>query len=74
MSTGAKAGIGIGAAVGAVALIAAIVALQISDPMPGAGRVYASDDQGHFEPPSELEMKSRRYEEMVPRHVPRNMV
>ncbi|CAK7217713.1 hypothetical protein SCUCBS95973_003238 [Sporothrix curviconia] len=47
--------------------------LQISEPMPGAGRAYASDDRSRFEQ-SELEMKSRRYEDMVPRHVPRNMV
>lgn len=43
---------------------------KISDPMPGSGRVFAEDHDNL----SELEMKSRRYEDMVPRNVPRNMV
>ncbi|KAL1891408.1 hypothetical protein Sste5346_007671 [Sporothrix stenoceras] len=47
--------------------------LKISDPMPGSGRVYANERGNGFDN-SELEMKSRRYEDMVPRHVPRNMV
>ncbi|EPE06945.1 cfem domain protein [Ophiostoma piceae UAMH 11346] len=48
---------------------------EISEPMPGAGRVYANENNSQgFEPVSELEMKSRRYEDMMPRHVPRNMV
>ncbi|KAK3395223.1 hypothetical protein B0H63DRAFT_445265 [Podospora didyma] len=47
--------------------------IKISEPMPGAGRSYAHDH--HYEAGlSELEMKSRPYEEMVPRQKPRHMV
>jgi hypothetical protein len=50
--------------------------LQISDPLPGSGRTYAGD---HQQPHpggamSELEIKSKRYEDMVPRQTPRTMV
>ncbi|EFX03234.1 cfem domain containing protein [Grosmannia clavigera kw1407] len=86
LSGGAKAGIGIGAAVAVVAVIGAIAAFmlsrkqrnrdhtgayKISDPTPGPGRNFAED---HDSGMSELELKSRRYEDMVPRQVPRNMV
>jgi hypothetical protein len=44
--------------------------------MPGSGRAYANDHhhQQYETGLSELEMKSRRYEEMVPRQKPRHMV
>lgn len=50
---------------------------KISDPMPAhSGRAYASQDYNpSYETGlSELEMKSRRYEDMVPRAKPRHMV
>ncbi|KAK0615192.1 hypothetical protein B0T17DRAFT_510982 [Bombardia bombarda] len=47
--------------------------LTISEPMPGSGRSFANDHQ-YEAGISELELKSRRYEDMVPRHMPRNMV
>jgi len=40
---------------------------QISDPLPGSGRSYASDQHDYETGLSELEMKSRRYEDMIPR-------
>ncbi|KAM7184970.1 hypothetical protein V8F33_012673 [Rhypophila sp. PSN 637] len=47
--------------------------IKISDPAPGGGRAFAGDN--HYETGlSELEMKSRRYEDMVPRQQPRHMV
>lgn len=60
--------------------------IKISDPVAG-GRHYASDPYNHnnfskatsqggitIMSENELEMKSRRYEDMVPRQQPRNMV
>jgi len=50
---------------------------QISDPLPGSGRSYANDHHHkQYQPASksELESKSRRYEDMVPRQKPRTMV
>ncbi|KAM7205396.1 hypothetical protein V8F20_003165 [Naviculisporaceae sp. PSN 640] len=47
--------------------------IKISDPAPGGGRTFAGDH--HYETGlSELEMKSRRYEDMIPRQQPRHMV
>lgn len=47
--------------------------IKISDPAPGGGRSFAGDH--HYETGlSELEMKSRRYEDMIPRQQPRHMV
>lgn len=58
--------------------------LQISDPMPGSGRAYAGDGYSSLpslrpvvpprQPMNELDMNSRRYEDMLPRHTPRRMV
>ncbi|KAJ9156038.1 hypothetical protein NKR23_g1498 [Pleurostoma richardsiae] len=51
--------------------------MQISDPLPGSGRNYGdggrhnADYKGGM---SELELRSRPYEEMVPRQKPRQMV
>lgn len=49
---------------------------KISEPMPGAGRTFAGDsyNQEYEMGISDLEMKSRRYEDMVPRQTPRHMV
>lgn len=47
--------------------------LKISEPMPGSGRSYAEayhSPRYPDEPASELEMRSRRYEDMVPRVAP----
>lgn len=51
--------------------------LKISEPMPGAGRTYAGDhfhDKYQSSSPSDIDFKSRRYEDMLPRQMPRNMV
>ncbi|TLD14536.1 hypothetical protein PspLS_11147 [Pyricularia sp. CBS 133598] len=51
--------------------------LKISEPMPGAGRTYAGDhfhDKYQSSSPSDIDFKSRRYEDMLPRQTPRNMV
>ncbi|KAI6359781.1 hypothetical protein MCOR25_006953 [Pyricularia grisea] len=51
--------------------------LKISEPMPGAGRTYAGDhfhDKYQSNSPSDVDFKSRRYEDMLPRQTPRNMV
>ncbi|TLS28463.1 hypothetical protein PpBr36_02101 [Pyricularia pennisetigena] len=51
--------------------------LKISDPMPGAGRTYAGDhfhDKYQSNSPSDIDFKSRRYEDMLPRQTPRTMV
>lgn len=55
--------------------------LQISDPMPGSGRSYAGDSahspgqRSQFEMGlTELESRSRRYEDMLPREKPRYVV
>ncbi|KAK0616525.1 hypothetical protein B0T14DRAFT_523326 [Immersiella caudata] len=48
---------------------------KISEPMPVSGRAYGHDYSNSYETGlSELEMKSRRYEDMLPRQVPRQMV
>ena len=48
---------------------------KISEPMPtNHGRAYAQDNHSYETGLSELEMKSRRYEDMVPRQKPRHMV
>ncbi|KAK0732980.1 hypothetical protein B0T26DRAFT_2343 [Lasiosphaeria miniovina] len=50
--------------------------IKISDPLPGSGRSYAHDPhyQHHENGAGELEMKSHRYEDMLPRQKPRHMV
>ncbi|KAF4778288.1 hypothetical protein HER10_EVM0002622 [Colletotrichum scovillei] len=83
LSSSAKIGIGVGAGVGVLAIALALwllirrpknraKSMQISGPMPGSGRDYTGGfigmkDKNH----SELEMKSRRYEDMLPRQSPR---
>jgi hypothetical protein len=50
---------------------------QISGPMPGSGRDYADShfDSYHKENNmSELELRSRRYEDMLPRQQPASMI
>jgi len=48
---------------------------KISEPMPVSGRAYGHDYSNSYETGlSDLEMKSRRYEDMLPRQVPRQMV
>ncbi|KAF9882464.1 hypothetical protein CkaCkLH20_00500 [Colletotrichum karsti] len=86
LSVPAKAGIGAAAGVGVIAIALALWLLirrprnrthsmQISGPMPGSGRDYSGGIVGmtgkNF---SELEMRSRRYEDMVPRQTPRRMI
>lgn len=86
----AKVGIGIGAGAGASALIALVVvmfvrrrhqspvpsaasSLKISDPMPGSGRSFANDHHNaQYE--GEMEFKSSRYEDLLPRTTPHYMV
>ncbi|OAA61939.1 cfem domain containing protein [Niveomyces insectorum RCEF 264] len=49
--------------------------IKISDPLPGSGPFYGDSSRSErYNNVAELEMKSRRYEDMVPRQVPRNMV
>lgn len=50
--------------------------LQISDPLQGSGRTFATDHQwADYEvQQNELESRSRRYEDMLPRQSPKNMV
>ncbi|GJN76155.1 hypothetical protein PCL_06613 [Purpureocillium lilacinum] len=81
-------GVGIGAAVIAIAGIVICLLLrnrkrrpsqhphfEISKPLPGAGRTYASPDHGSFEKyHNDIELSSNRYEDMVPRTQPRTMV
>ncbi|CRK37057.1 hypothetical protein BN1708_007311 [Verticillium longisporum] len=85
LSTTAKIGIAVGAGVGGLGILLAVFlilrrrpskrALQISDPMPGSGRDYSGGIQYISEKNhSELEMNSRRYEDMVPRQTPRHMI
>ncbi|PNH43740.1 hypothetical protein VD0004_g3813 [Verticillium dahliae] len=80
-----KIGIAVGAGVGGLGILLAVFlilrrrpskrALQISDPMPGSGRDYSGGIQYISEKNhSELEMNSRRYEDMVPRQTPRHMI
>ena len=50
--------------------------LKISEPLPGSGRTYANDHhhQQFKAGTTDLETKSRRYEDMLPRQSPRTMV
>jgi len=48
--------------------------IKISDSSPGGGRGFGGNDQHYETGLSELEMKSRRYEDMIPRQQPRHMV
>ncbi|GKT60835.1 hypothetical protein ColTof4_00952 [Colletotrichum tofieldiae] len=86
LSMPAKIGIGVGAGVGVLAIALALWLLirrprnqsrsmQISGPMPGSGRDYTGGIIGIKEKNhSELEMRSRRYEDMVPRQSPRRLI
>ncbi|GKT51375.1 GPI-anchored CFEM domain protein ARB_01545 [Colletotrichum spaethianum] len=86
LSMPAKIGIGVGAGVGVLAIALALWllirrpknqsrSLQISGPMPGSGRDYTGGILGMKEKNhSELEMRSRRYEDMVPRQSPRRLI
>ncbi len=49
---------------------------QISEPLPGSGRTYANDHhhRQYEAGMSELELRSKRYEDMLPRQSPRTMV
>ncbi|KAK2738055.1 hypothetical protein CKAH01_07433 [Colletotrichum kahawae] len=84
LSVPAKIGIGVGAGVGVLAIALALYLLvrrpqnrtrsmQISGPMLGSGRDYGivGITGKNY---SELEMRSRRYEDMVPRQSPRRMI
>ncbi|KAF4808133.1 GPI-anchored CFEM domain protein [Colletotrichum siamense] len=84
LSVPAKIGIGVGAGVGVLAIALALYLLvrrpqnrtrsmQISGPMPGSGRDYGIVGMTGKNY-SELEMRSRRYEDMVPRQSPRRMI
>nr|XP_036581624.1 uncharacterized protein CTRU02_08196 [Colletotrichum truncatum]KAF6790067.1 hypothetical protein CTRU02_08196 [Colletotrichum truncatum] len=85
LSVPAKVGIGVGAGAGILAIVLALYLLvrrprnrthsmQISGPMPGSGRDYSAGIVGMTgKNYSELEMRSRRYEDMVPRQSPRRM-
>lgn len=54
---------------------AATKSWKISEPMPVSGPAYGHDYSNSYETGlSDLEMKSRRYEDMLPRQVPRQMV
>ncbi|KAK1997216.1 hypothetical protein LX36DRAFT_82624 [Colletotrichum falcatum] len=86
LSTPAKIGIGVGAGAGIFAIALALWllirrpktqfrAMQISGPMPGSGRDYTGGiigmkDRNH----SELDARSKRYEDMVPRQSPRRLI
>ncbi|KAF6795874.1 hypothetical protein CSOJ01_13343 [Colletotrichum sojae] len=90
LSVPAKAGIGVAAGVGVLAIGLALYLLirrpknrarsmQISGPMPGSGRDYSGGYSGSMigmtsKNYSELEMRSRRYEEMIPRQSPRRVM
>ncbi|KAF6822111.1 hypothetical protein CPLU01_12229 [Colletotrichum plurivorum] len=90
LSVPAKAGIGVAAGVGVLAIGLALYLLirrpknrarsmQISGPMPGSGRDYSGGYSGGMigmtsKNYSELEMRSRRYEEMIPRQSPRRVM
>ncbi|WYZ42022.1 hypothetical protein EsH8_V_000917 [Colletotrichum jinshuiense] len=86
LSVPAKAGIGAAAGVGVLAIALALWllirrprnqarSLQISGPMPGSGRDYTGGFVGMVQKNnSELELRSRRYEDMVPRQSPRHVI
>lgn len=83
-------GVGVTVVVIAVAAIAIAILLRkrkqkqqrgpqnhgISRPMPDIGRGYGSGDHGYYmeKRGESIEMTSNRYEDMVPRQVPRTMV
>jgi hypothetical protein len=89
LTTAALAGIGIGAGVAALGSGFALYLLLrrrrsshhdrpmlISQPMPGSGRDYSGgfgsiSDRGGM---SELEAKSKRYEDMIPRMSPKSII
>ena len=88
LATPAIIGIGVGAGVAVIGSALAICllcrrrrqdsrarSLQISEPMPGSGRDY-SGRAGSISDKNltELEQKSKRYEDMIPRQSPRSMI
>ncbi|KJZ72477.1 hypothetical protein HIM_08146 [Hirsutella minnesotensis 3608] len=88
LSQGSVVGIGIGVGAGVIALAGIVICLllrsrkrmgrqsmEISKPLPGSGRTYATPDHGVYEKYGpDIEMTSNRYEDMVPRTQPRTLV
>ncbi|PNY29569.1 Uncharacterized protein TCAP_00514 [Tolypocladium capitatum] len=89
LSQAAVIGIGVGIGVAVIAITGIVIGLllrnrsrtpprqsmEISKPLPGSGRGYLPRDHGSFEKyGDDIEMTSNRYEDMVPRTLPRTML